>query len=128
MTACDPGDIVLVRFPFTDLSTIKKRPAVVVSPPEYTRLYGDVVLLALTSQDQKQGALALREWRGVGLPKPTWVKPLIGTIAAPLVERRIGHLDPRDRGAIQTALGQLLAASWQRSAGPQDGPTRTKRD
>ncbi len=34
-TACSPGTVVLVRFPFTTLEAHKKRPAVVVSPTAY---------------------------------------------------------------------------------------------
>jgi len=33
MTSYDTGDIVLVRYPFTDLTTSKKRPADILSPP-----------------------------------------------------------------------------------------------
>jgi len=32
MTRYDAGSIVLVHFPFTDLSGTKKRPALVISP------------------------------------------------------------------------------------------------
>jgi mRNA-degrading endonuclease toxin of MazEF toxin-antitoxin module len=47
MTPFEPRDTVLVRFPFTDLTAVKKRPAVIISPAEFTRRHGDVVLIAL---------------------------------------------------------------------------------
>jgi len=43
------GDIVLVPFPFTDLSAQKKRPAVVISPNWFNNNYEDVILSAMTS-------------------------------------------------------------------------------
>jgi mRNA interferase MazF len=35
MTGYEFGNLILVPFPFTDLSAAKKRPAVVVSSPAY---------------------------------------------------------------------------------------------
>jgi hypothetical protein len=40
------GDIVLVSFPFTDLSTSKRRPALVVSPDSFNETMRDLVLAA----------------------------------------------------------------------------------
>src|SRR5947209_2264626 len=71
MTRYDPGDVVLVRFPFTDLSSSKKRPALVLNPSKFTANHGDVVVLALTSQPQGDKSLQLRHWQKAGLPKPT---------------------------------------------------------
>jgi len=68
MTTCDPGDIILVHFPFTDLTSTQKRPALIVSPAAYAARHGDVVVLALTSQNQNDPALALAQWRAAGLP------------------------------------------------------------
>jgi mRNA interferase MazF len=50
MTAYSFGNIVLVPFPFTDQSTVKKRPAVVVSSDAYNRKRPDIILMAVTSQ------------------------------------------------------------------------------
>lgn len=49
-TLYSQGDLVLVPFPFTDLSGSKKRPAVVVSPDWFNTWSQDVVLVAVTSQ------------------------------------------------------------------------------
>ena len=43
------GDVVLVSFPFTDLSSSKKRPGVVISPNAFNARKQDVILAAVTS-------------------------------------------------------------------------------
>ena len=42
------GDVVLVPFPFTDLSSSKRRPALVISPDALNDQMEDVVVAALT--------------------------------------------------------------------------------
>lgn len=53
MIAYDQGDILLVPFPFTDQSTSKQRPAVVLSSKQYNRDHPDVIPAAITSQTQR---------------------------------------------------------------------------
>lgn len=50
MTDYNFGDIVLLQFPFTDLTTTKKRPAVVVSSGEYNNKRPDIIVMAVTSR------------------------------------------------------------------------------
>jgi mRNA interferase MazF len=38
------GDIVLVSFPFTDLTSAKKRPALVISPDSFNAVTEDLML------------------------------------------------------------------------------------
>ena len=44
------GDVVLVPFPFSNQTTIKKRPAVIISSNEYNDNSSDVIIIAVTSQ------------------------------------------------------------------------------
>jgi mRNA interferase MazF len=60
MTACKTGDVVLIRFPFTDLIANKKRPALVVSPIEFSSRYGDIVVVPLTGSAQEHGVCLKR--------------------------------------------------------------------
>ena len=43
------GDIVLVPIPFTDLTSTRRRPVIVISNDEYNRTTADVVVVAMTS-------------------------------------------------------------------------------
>jgi len=50
MTHFEFGDVVLVPFPFTDQTTAKKRPAIIVSSRRYNAERPDLIVMAVTSQ------------------------------------------------------------------------------
>jgi mRNA interferase MazF len=50
MTNYSFGDVVLVPFPYTEQTTTKKRPAVIVSSASYNGSRPDLILMAVTSQ------------------------------------------------------------------------------
>lgn len=43
------GDILLIPIPFSDLTTIKKRPVMVLSNNRYNTITDDVIVIAITS-------------------------------------------------------------------------------
>lgn len=52
------GDVVVLPFPFSDLSANKRRPAIVVAKGEY----GDIILCQITSKAKKgAGTVELRD-------------------------------------------------------------------
>ena len=68
------GDVIVVPFPFTDQTTTKKRPAVVVSSEAYHRERPDLILMAITSQIHPAptvGEVAVVHWQAAGLLKPS---------------------------------------------------------
>ena len=112
MTTYNAGDVVLVRFPFTDLRSSKKRPALILSPAEYSARYGDVVVMGMTSQEQPEKELALSDWRQAGLPKQTWLKPVVATLSSAVVQRRLGSLSEADRVCAVGTLRQMIATKF----------------
>lgn len=54
-TSIEQRDIVLLPFPFTDLSNDKKRPALVVSNNEFNKNNEDVVCCLVTSNPKSNG-------------------------------------------------------------------------
>lgn len=50
MTLIEPGDVVLVPFPYTDESAVKQRPAVVLSSKVYNATHPDLILAPITGR------------------------------------------------------------------------------
>jgi mRNA interferase MazF len=111
MTNCKTGDVLLIRFPFTDLTSHKRRPVLVVSPSEFSTQYGDIVVVPLTGRAQGN-EVHLEKWREAGLAKPTWLKALIATVAESLVEKRLGKLHEEDQSKVASVLRTLIDAKF----------------
>lgn len=102
------GDVVLVPFPFTDQTGLKKRPAVIVSSAEYQARRRDPVIMAITSQIRPRPAFAeftVAEWRKAGLIAPSAVKPVRTTIERRLVLKRLGLLPADAKACPRTRTG-----------------------
>ena len=87
------GDIVLVPFAFPDLSSSKRRPALVVSPDWFNSSNQDLVLVAITSQigdDPRSVLLDEADFVRGKLPKRSMVKlAKVFTIHSALIGKRI---------------------------------------
>jgi mRNA interferase MazF len=109
------GDVVLVPFPFTDLSTAKQRPALVVSADWFNEIRRDRVLVAITSQipatlEDDQYLLSRADIADAGLPKPSRVKlGKIFTVEQGLIRKTLGALSKPTMKAISQALARVLS-------------------
>ena len=111
MTTYSFGDIVLIPFPFTDQTSSKKRPAVVVSSAAYHAMHIDLIVMAVTSQvssPSRLGEVKVIDWKNAGLLSPSLVKPVLTTIDRKLVIRKLGKLKDNDRDAVDQALRAIL--------------------
>lgn len=89
------GSIVLVPFPFTDLTSAKVRPALVVS--RQTSSQGDCIVCFITSQMVKgmPHTLALPVTRETGLKVPSQVRfDKIATLDRRVVLGQLGRISP----------------------------------
>lgn len=105
------GDVVLVSFPFTDLSATKRRPAVIVSSHYYQQHYPDVLIMAITTNVsglRRSSDLSILYWSEAGLLKPSNIKPLICTLEPGLILKKLGSLESIDQTHLQESLRKWL--------------------
>ena len=108
------GDVVLIPFPYTDLSATKTRPAVVVSSDLYHSVRSELLLAYLSSRLANADAeldYVLQDWEEAGLLKPTFMRPKIAAIEPSLIVYRVGTLSERDLREVNRRLRLALALS-----------------
>lgn len=73
MPSYSKGDVVLIRYPFSDGSDFKVRPAINVSAPHPSQ---DIFLVPLTSKTSGllPGEFVMNDWKGAGLNVTSAVK------------------------------------------------------
>jgi mRNA interferase MazF len=96
------GDVILIPFPFSDLSSSKQRPALVISSEEFHRQCPDIIACAITSQSPTSLAsfeylLSKDDLSQAGLPK--------------LSKVNCGKIVTLDRRIIRKKLGKLPAST-----------------
>src|ERR1700678_1492592 len=112
-------DVVILQYPFTDLSAKKVRPALVISPNSERRGH-DAVFIAITSKTEDPGRFDLRifaadpDFPATGLRAASAIKiDKIFTLEKSLVRATIGWLAP----AWQAKVNDLLRRFFDLPAG-----------
>ena len=112
MTTYNFGDILLVPFPFTDQTSSKKRPAVIISSNAYNQKKPDLIIMAITSQISSSltfGELHIIDLSAAGLIKASVIKPVISTIEKSLVIRKLGQLQDSDCQNLKNLIKTILS-------------------
>jgi mRNA interferase MazF len=103
MSNYSQGEVVLVRYPFSDLSGSKVRPAVIINAPHTSK---DFFIVPLTSKTTSllSGEFVLTDWNQAGLNVETAVKRGIYTVHESLITKSVGDLSDADKQELEKGL------------------------
>ena len=109
MGAPSVGDVVLVRFPFSDLSASKLRPAVVVARAERS----EVIVCQITSRpyaSQRAVTLAIDDFSSGNLDRFSYARAdKLFTANPTIIVRTVGTLGGSKSSEIRAAVANLFS-------------------
>ncbi len=107
------GEIVLIPIPFTDLSSQKRRPVIVVSNSAYNRRNADIVVVAMTSNPAPVDysfIITSSDLERGQLNRPGKVRvDKIYTLSQSIVVKTFGRVNSNVLEQIRTLLQGLVA-------------------
>jgi mRNA interferase MazF len=110
----EQGDIVLIPIPFTDLTSSKRRPVIVISNNAYHARTNDTIVVAMTSNPAKAPFSFVIT--GTNLHSGTLNRPgtvrvdRIYTLSQNLITRIFGRVDETTLARIRSVLQSLTAS------------------
>ncbi len=103
---CNKGDILLIPFPFTDLSSSKLRPGVVLAQDK-----NDMTLIFITSQKPKgEKFLELNPTKENGIKVKSYIRyTKVATLDLAMSLGQIGKLDRETHSKIVSSFNDFIA-------------------
>ena len=103
------GDVVVLPFPYTDFSSVKKRPAVVIAT-----LKGNNVILAQITTNQRNDedliSLTRKDFASGFLSSDSFIMaPLIFTTDSSRIEYKTGKIKPEKIKQVQNKLCEIFS-------------------
>lgn len=107
------GEMVLVPFPFTDMSQSKLRPVLVISNQSYNKTSFDFICCGITSNSNNKKNSILLENRdlknGIIVKKSRIKFDSIFTLRKDLRVKKIGQINPKKLNMVIDSLIQLIS-------------------
>jgi mRNA interferase MazF len=99
------GDIVLLKFPFTDSKTFKRRPALIIS--DFND--GDIIVCRITSQIYTtHNDIEIDDWKKSGLKLPSVIRVhKLATLEKDMVEKAMGQIDNSTKERVRQIIIKL---------------------
>ena len=110
-TTLEPGNIVLIPFPFSDLSSTKKRPVLILTSPDR---HSDFIAAGITSVQQKTSGVVIESaqlLRG-RLPKTSWIRTdKLFTLSSEIVVKEFGAVRPEVFNHVMQAICRTIGCT-----------------
>jgi mRNA interferase MazF len=128
-------DVVLLSYPFTDLSGAKVRPAIVISPTAYNQVSQDGVFILITSNTARRSAYDLvvprahAEFQLTGLRHDSAIRvDKIFALNKKLLVQTLGRVGPQLQREVERQLRAFLELPGDQLALKMqfDSPIRSK--
>jgi len=104
-------DVVVVPFPFTDRTTTKRRPALILSDAQaFNRQVGQSVMAMITSAGNSDWPLdiEIQDPNSAGLASASIIRIKLFTLDEQLIIRKAGTLGSIDQARVTERLRKLL--------------------
>lgn len=115
LSGLSQGDVVLVRYPFSDLIKHKRRPALVISGSSLNEHSSDVIVIAISSKIWKDTLFDVKillddpGFQSTGLDvSSTVLCEKIFTVEKRLIERKIGTLPASLLGQVKSKIREVF--------------------
>lgn len=109
---CDRFDTIVVPFPFSDVTVLKRRPAVVLSNQRFNADNAATLVGMITTAKASvwPSDHPIRDLVAAGLSHPCIVRWRLATIPNTLIQRKLGRLAAIDRLSCERLLAEMVAA------------------
>jgi len=108
----EPGDLVLVPFPFTDLTGAKRRPVLVLSSRDFNARSQDFIVCGVTSNLGNAAHSVLIDGKDLArgrIPAPSRIKVAkIATLLQSLALRTVGRVKPEVLARVRKELLSII--------------------
>ena len=108
---CDAGDVVVVPFPFVDISAEKRRPSLILSLRTFNQANGHSICAMITTASRTRwpSDIDIQGLAEAGLPRACVVRWKLFTLPNEVILRRAGKLGKRDRDNVIEAARTVVA-------------------
>lgn len=108
---CEPGSVVVVPFPFSDLPVAKPRPALVLSSADMNGQTGQTLMAMITTAARSTWPhdVEIEDVDTAGLPRACRIRWKLFSIDNRLISRRTGRLSDAGRRTAAKAAGAVIA-------------------